>query len=556
MICTNPWQKLQDGVVSFRGLITNYFGAYWVLKENSHHSKLLSICHLLREYNRGIVFMQLLVKVFCKNIVLKVPEKSFLLLKLLKMYTKIFQMISQRTLFWTLYGYVITNQGVKAESFFLKFLESGKIKSLDIFSDLDEAEEFCISDGVGLTPTYWLYRSQIFLLSQKYDRAIKYCNNALELDKNFYQAYSARSIAYARKGDFTKAFDDINLAIKKQPSESAFRARAAVHILNEDFKNAIFDYSRAIRINPQDVLAYVGRSAVYVQSEKYRQGLKDLDEALVLSKDDKTKSFVYFVYAENLLSLQEWEKSINYLDKFIQIQPTAGAYRRKANALVQLAQYEEAKKYYQLSLELDQENPYAYLGQGKLLILMGDYQNAIDVLEMAKTFEQRSDFFLQNEFGAKEIHLRLWEAYLKMESEEYGEKEKRILIDTEKEKQLVELVRFCAKYQQFEALLEVGLKLATLSDDNTDYSNLAAGYALNMLGRFEEALEYFSRGEHLSKRELLKNYFKINIGMSYYGMKDMQKTLHYFEEANLNNLKKPTQGGFSSFKRKISEFLS
>ena len=158
-----------------------------------------------------------------------------------------FKFISTQLRFLKLYGYVITNQGAKAEDLFESLLEDGEIKTLDVFSDLNDAEEFCISDGIGLTPKYWFYRSQFFLIEQNYDEAIRYCNKAINLDEKYYQAYSTRGFAYGKLNNFDFAFRDVNFAIQNQPDSLAFRARAYVYLLKEEYKNAIFDFTRAIR---------------------------------------------------------------------------------------------------------------------------------------------------------------------------------------------------------------------------------------------------------------------------------------------------------------------
>ena len=51
----------------------------------------------------------------------------------------------------------------------------------------------------------------------EYERAIKDCNRAIELDPNFSEAYNNRGIVYKLKGDIEQGIEDYATAINLDP---------------------------------------------------------------------------------------------------------------------------------------------------------------------------------------------------------------------------------------------------------------------------------------------------------------------------------------------------
>jgi tetratricopeptide (TPR) repeat protein len=64
-------------------------------------------------------------------------------------------------------------------------------------------------------------------------------------------AYNNRGVAYRIKGEYDKAIDDFNEAIKLRPSyANAFNNRGVAHRNKGDLNGALADYDQAIRLKP------------------------------------------------------------------------------------------------------------------------------------------------------------------------------------------------------------------------------------------------------------------------------------------------------------------
>lgn len=64
---------------------------------------------------------------------------------------------------------------------------------------------------------YYYFRANTSLTSGRMSEAVNYYNQAINNNKNFFEAYIGLSIAYREMGSYDKALDSINYAIKLKP---------------------------------------------------------------------------------------------------------------------------------------------------------------------------------------------------------------------------------------------------------------------------------------------------------------------------------------------------
>ncbi len=426
-----------------------------------------------------------------------------------------------------LYGYVITNKGQKAEDKLIEILKNGQI---DDFSEIDEAEENCIESNAKLTPKYWAYKAQAHLLKVEIEKVIRACNNALIIDDTYYLAYSIRGLANAHKENYDDALHDANYAIQLKADEISYRLRAYIHALRGDLRSAIFDYTRAIRVNPSEIFSYLGRARIYLLLNKPQKSVIDLEDAIKVSSDDQSLSFAHSEYAAILLLDNKLDEAVRHLDEAIKNDPSSGLYRRKGDIHIRLNQLDLARESFEQAISLDPENPYAYLGRGKLLLIDDAYSAALNDFQMANSLKVHGKVltYTDSMFGLKEIDLRMWETFLKLDEAQKANQQRDYLLDTGLTvRQLLELMMFCRKYKQFESLLKVSdLYLSKKLDERASiFGYTSAGYALNSLNRYADALGYLEKNQNL-----VIDF--VNIAISYWGLKNFSKALEYFEEAN------------------------
>ena len=97
-----------------------------------------------------------------------------------------------------------------------------------------------------------------------------------------------RGEIYYEQGEWGKAVADYSEAIRLDPQNPlAYGKRGAALLENKDYDNAIADLNDAIGLDPAYADAYSDRGIAWMEKKEYGKALADLDEALRLQPGDK-----------------------------------------------------------------------------------------------------------------------------------------------------------------------------------------------------------------------------------------------------------------------------
>jgi Tfp pilus assembly protein PilF len=121
----------------------------------------------------------------------------------------------------------------------------------------------------------------------QYDRAIQDCDDAIRLNPNDAWAFLMRGVDYAVTRHHDRAIQDFGRAIQIKPdNEIAFRHRGIEYLATNQPGRAIRDFDQAIQIKPDGVEAYRGRALVYGSMSQYDRAIQDWDRVISLKPDD------------------------------------------------------------------------------------------------------------------------------------------------------------------------------------------------------------------------------------------------------------------------------
>lgn len=139
-----------------------------------------------------------------------------------------------------------------------------------------------------------------------------------------YKLYLDDGIMDFYDGKFSSAIEKFNKSIelKKDMSVSYFYRGAAYHSI-EEYDEAMMDYSKAISIDPNMTDAYYNRAKIIlsrkdIQNPDIKKAIADLEKALEL--DEKFADALYAMAAA-YKKLEDYHKSLEYLEKLLQISP-------------------------------------------------------------------------------------------------------------------------------------------------------------------------------------------------------------------------------------------
>jgi tetratricopeptide (TPR) repeat protein len=150
-------------------------------------------------------------------------------------------------------------------------------------------------------------------------------------------------------------------------SEKAFR---------EQCQQKIIDYSKAIKSNPKDEMAYYGRGWTYGRLRQCQRAIDDFSKAIEINPKD---SGMYEMRGRAYGELAQYQKAVDDYNKAIEIFPDdQAAYNSRGWTYGKLGQYQKAINDFSKEIELDPKSAENYDKRGWAYYELGQYQKAID----------------------------------------------------------------------------------------------------------------------------------------------------------------------------------
>lgn len=141
-----------------------------------------------------------------------------------------------------------------------------------------------------------------------------------------YKKYTDDGIELVYKGEFEKAIENFTKSIElKNDWEIPYFYRAVSYQALEEFDNAMIDYSKALSINDRMTDAYYNKAKITlsrkdIPNPNINKAIEDLNKALEL--DEKFVDAL-FAMAAAYKKLEDYHKSLEYLEKLLEIEPQA-----------------------------------------------------------------------------------------------------------------------------------------------------------------------------------------------------------------------------------------
>ena len=191
--------------------------------------------------------------------------------------------------------------------------------------------------GVASAKAYQAYKDgALFLKQRKYKESIPYFDKAIQLKRDFADAYILRGNAYRELGQYQRAIQDYNEGIRLKPENAfAYSHRALAYAESGQYPRTINDYTQVIRLKPNDTSAYGNRGNAHARLGQYQHAINDYTQAIRLKPDD---ALSYYNRGASFHSLGQYERAVEDYDEAIRLKPgNADAYKYRNDALKALA---------------------------------------------------------------------------------------------------------------------------------------------------------------------------------------------------------------------------
>ena len=163
-----------------------------------------------------------------------------------------------------------------------------------------------------------------------------------------------RGIAYAERGEYEKALEDLDKAIRFYPNNAVLRGdRGFVNLRLGKFPEALEDLDESLRLDPNQPLNYANRGVTYHLLGKAEKALEDFNKAIALSPEN----FEYYNdRAEVYYDLNLLDKAISDLNICIRLNPAdAVAYYNRGHLYLKISEkmraFADLKKACDMGLE-------------------------------------------------------------------------------------------------------------------------------------------------------------------------------------------------------------
>jgi tetratricopeptide (TPR) repeat protein len=272
------------------------------------------------------------------------------------------------------------------------------------------AADYGAGAAMAKTAGTFLDRGILFAMRGDFELAIADFSEAIQLDGTLATAYVLRgravyatvskvtsieegfsrvkfnvagaNISNEQKALFARAATDFTQAIRIDPNNKiAYRERGLMYSEQGDKDRAIADYTQAIRLDPNYAAAYMNRGSAYDAKGDHDRAIEDYTEAIRI---DPNGAEPYFSRGRGYYLKGDYDRAIADCNQAIEFNPNyANAYSIRGLAYSDKKDYDRAIADYNQTIRLDPNNADLYNNRGNVYYYKNDYDRAIADYERA-----------------------------------------------------------------------------------------------------------------------------------------------------------------------------
>ena len=165
--------------------------------------------------------------------------------------------------------------------------------------------------------TELINKAKLEIADKMYEKAIKDCEKAIELDSTFIDAFYYIGIANIRKGNYDAAITSFNksIALKNDHSES-WNQEGYANERKNNYEEAKKAYIRAIEINPNFAEAHFNLGNILKNANQHDEAIISYQKATEL---DPTLTLAWLFLASEYIRKKDYEKSITSIESALNL---------------------------------------------------------------------------------------------------------------------------------------------------------------------------------------------------------------------------------------------
>lgn len=266
----------------------------------------------------------------------------------------------------------------KAEEYYLQALELDP-QNADILDQLSKTylQQFKYEEAVDIlhklaevqqTKETWLQIGDTYTKIEYYEDAAEAYRKAIELDKEYADAYKQLGLMYYDQELYDKAITPLEEAVKRFPDDEELSKKlGSCYLRTGKLDSAIEQYKSLIAEQPENTRAYMNLANAYATLNNYQKAVETLNKLKELEPDNIS---VYINLAEAHIALKNYDKAENNAQIAIQKEPSNYRPYLTMAKMYQQIGYKKYENY----LELEEKAKEAYGEEADRLVNERDSQ--------------------------------------------------------------------------------------------------------------------------------------------------------------------------------------
>ena len=340
----------------------------------------------------------------------------------------------------------------------------------------------------------------------------------LRLYPNAPAVLAQRGWDYLKLGDYKQAVADYTEAIRLDPEHTwAYYERGTVYYSLGDYERAIADYTEAIRLDSEYPWAHYNRGNAYYSLGDYERAIADCTEAIRLDPD---YARTYVVRGNAYRELGDYEQAIADYTEAIRLDPDyTWAYDNLESICQESNDYGQLIAIYDKAIELNPETVYPYFRRGRVYQQLGNYEKAIaDYTEAIRLDPDYTDAYARRGY-----------AYQKLGDYEkaIAEYTEAIRINPDYAPAYYYLESICQELNDYGQLIAIYDKAIELNPE-TVYPYFRRGRVYQQLGNYEKAIADYTEAIRITPSYV---WVYNSRGIVYYDAGEYEKAIADYTEA-------------------------
>lgn len=260
-------------------------------------------------------------------------------------------------------------------------------------------------------------------------------------------------------------------------------------LAKNDFERALEQYESAIKENPGNIKAYIGKSRVLDIMDRDKEALEICEKAFELGGEEPE---LYDLKGSILVDLGEGEDALLSIDKAISLSPSNGSYySNKAYVLNKLGRYDEAIQCCDKAIELNPDMDMAYNNKAFSKDCIGELKEALELYDKSIEINPYSYLAYYNK-AVLYSDLKKYKNSLDSLNKALSTNINKTLLL----KLYIKKSEVFNKLQEFEEAIKYADKALSL-DTKSSEAYMMKGISSRYLDKYEDAVNYFDKSIEL-----------------------------------------------------------